>query len=83
MTPSLLLSKAQNTNLCFKQILGHVKVYDGLYFTSTVSMWNNTVSVEQFSDHVLDLDFQHFHNICVYSKFTSTSCKLSISDMCD
>ena len=51
----------------FKPILGSVKVYDGSFFSSTISMWkklpphiDNTVSVEQFSDHVSDLDLQHF-----------------------
>ena len=67
VTPSMLPSKARNTSLHFKPILGRVKVYDGSLFPSTVSLWNklpphivNTVSAEQFSDHVADLDLQHF-----------------------
>ena len=67
VTPSLLPLKAQNASLRFKPILSCVKVYDGSFFPSTASLRNklpshivNTVSVEQFSDYVSDLDLQHF-----------------------
>ena len=67
VTPSLLTSITRNANLHLKPLLGHVKVYDGSFFPSTVSLWNklppntvNTVTVEQFSDYLSDLDLQHF-----------------------
>ena len=71
VTTSLLPSKAGNTNLHLKRIFGCVKVYDGSFFPSTVSMWNklpphiNTVSVELFSDHLCDLDL-HYSYIFAY-----------------
>ena len=44
-----------------------MKVYDGLFFSSTVSLWNklplhivSIVNMEQFFDLVSDLDLQHF-----------------------
>ena len=63
MAPSLPPPKSRNINLCFKPSIyvlkSEVKVYNGLFFPSTVSLWNklpphfvNTVSMEQFSDHV-------------------------------
>ena len=39
-TPSVLTSKARNANLHFKPILGCVRVYDGSFFPSTVSLRN-------------------------------------------
>ena len=67
VTPSLLPSKARNANLRFKPILGRVRVYEGSFFPSTVSLWNklpphvaNTISMEQFSNYVSDLDLQRF-----------------------
>ena len=54
------------SNLRFKPILGRVKVYDGLFFPSTFSLWNkcsrhivNTARAEQFSDHVSEVDLHH------------------------
>ena len=73
MTPSLVPSKARKANLRFKPILGHVKVYDRLFFPSTVSLWNKLLphivntSVEQFSDYLSNLDLQHFAQyLCIY-----------------
>ena len=55
--PSLLPSKAWNANLHFKPILGRVRANEGLFFASTISLWNklpphiaNATSMEQFSD---------------------------------
>ena len=67
VVPSLLPSKVRNANLRFKPILGCVRGYEGSLFLSTVSLWNklpphiaNTISMEQFSDYVSDLDLQYF-----------------------
>ena len=69
VTPSLLPSKARNANLRFKPILGHVRVYEGSFFPSTVSLWNKLpplnvvnpiISIGQFFDYVSDLDLQRF-----------------------
>ena len=67
VTPSSLPSKARNANLRLKPILGCVRVYEGSFFPSTVSLWNklpphiaNTISMEQFCDYVSDLDLQRF-----------------------
>ena len=65
VTPSLLPSKARNTNLHFKPILGQMKVYDGSLCLSTVRFWKKKcchllLNIERFSGHVYDLGLQHF-----------------------
>ena len=67
VTGSLLPSKARDTNLHFKPKLGCMKVYDGSSQPYTVSLWNkllphivNTAITEHFSDHVSDIDLEHF-----------------------
>ena len=67
VTPSLLPSKARKTNVSFKSILGCMRLYEGSFYPYTVSFWSklpphiaNTISMEQFSDYVPNLDLQRF-----------------------